>query len=384
MAGPAVTTQLTSTIATLTACCWETASLTRAQIAGIGERSRAHGEAPVLVTSCQRVEVYGVDGCDCPAPLRFAGMDALRHMAEVAAGLHSLVLGEAEILGQVRNALSAAPPAVRATGDIAIAAARDLRRQTAFNSHSGHMLDRALSYAGIEARGAALVIGAGAIGRLVALRAHELGFERVLVAGRRLPDAAWFNEGPFEFVALAGLTETPPVDVAVGCLGSAAGELDPAKDLPVVRRLVVDLGTPRNFAVTPSIPLVAIADMLDESQHRPHALARRAALREQLHAALERRLAMASETGRSPVGELRQAAEMARAREAERIRRLHPELSADTVDAITKSLVNQLLHAPSERLRALGDVPLAHQLAALFRETGNPSGDHAQLDAEDG
>lgn len=361
-----MTTPLTATLSNLTACCWPTASLSRTEIADIGARSRVHGESPVLLTSCQRMEVYALDGCGCDAPIRFEGIEALRHLAEVAAGLHSLVLGESEILGQVRTALATAPDALGRPGDIAIAAARDLRRQTVFNSHSGHMLDRALSHSGVPPTGTALVIGAGAIGRLIAVRARELGFDRVMVAARSLPEAEWFTKGRFEFVPLAKLTAAPMPDVAIGCLGSSADDLDPARDLPPVRRLLVDLGTPRNFRITAGVPTIAIADMLNAAEERPHAVSRRASLCAQLWPLLERRLAMASDTMQSPVGLMRASVEAARAAEMANIQRLHPEIAPATLETISRSLVNRILHVPSQRLRAMQDDALAHELAALF------------------
>jgi glutamyl-tRNA reductase len=318
----------------------------------------------MLLASCQRLEVYGFDIGDCDAPLQLRGIDALHHLAEVAAGLHSVVLGEAEILGQVRTALADAPAELRQPGEVAVAAARELRRATEFNSHSGHMLDRALSHAGQQPGGVALVAGAGAVGRLVALRARDLGFGRVIVAARRRPDAEWFTAGGFEFVPLSEMASLPAVDAVVGCLGSSADELDPARDLPSVSGLIVDLGTPRNFASTPGIPAITIADLLRDS--RPHSRARRETLRGQLHALVNRRLAMAGDTRATPVGMLRASVEAARAEEAARIRRLHPEIPAETVDTITRALVNRILHGPSERLRRMDDESLARELARLF------------------
>lgn len=361
-----VTQTLSQVISRLTACCWSTASLSRDEIAAIAAGARAHSQAPVLLTSCQRLEVYGFDECNCGAPVRFTGTNALRHISEVAAGLHSLVLGESEILGQLRAAFAGASPEMREAGDIAVAAARELRRQTVFNSHSGHMLDRALSQSGVEPGGTALVVGAGAIGRLIAVRAKDLGFEHVVVAARRPPDAEWFSHGGFEYRPLSALAHSEAVDIAIGCLGSSAGELDPRTDLPEVRRLIVDLGTPRNFGASSAVRTIAIAAMLEADRQRPHSAARREALRTQLHGLIDRRVAMASVTGKSPVGQLRASVEAARLSEVARILQLHPEIPRETIDAITRSFINRVLHTPSERLKALGDDELAQALANLF------------------
>jgi glutamyl-tRNA reductase len=351
-----------------TACCWETASLDRTTIRTVWERTAAHGEATIMLTSCQRIEIYRIERCACEAPLKHSGIDALQHLAEVAAGLHSVVLGEAQILGQVRTAIQQAPVEVRPLAEIALAAARELRRETAFHSHSGHLLDRAIHRAGVEAEGHLLVIGAGAVGRLVAQRGRELGFDRVSIASRRQPETAWFQQGHFRFVTLGAMRELDTADVVVGCLGSEAAELRPGEDLPTVQRLIVDLGTPRNFADDATVPIVTIASMLGPGNDRPHSDARRAALKERLAEILQKRLAMARQDSGSPVGNLRQAVETVRQKELDRLRQRHPEIPSDTLDAITRSMINRIFHAPSTRLKKLNNDELAHRVAELFAE----------------
>ncbi|MDZ7729620.1 MAG: hypothetical protein U5Q44_16260 [Dehalococcoidia bacterium] len=349
-----------------TACLWETASLEREDIQEIRANSAVHGEEPMTLTSCQRLEVYNAEGCDCAAPVRLQGLEALQHLAEVAAGLHSVVLGEAQILGQVRTSLNEAPADVRALGDVALAAARELRRDTEFNSHSGHLLDRAMARAGIDASGSLLVIGAGAVGRLVAERGRELGFKRVVVAGRRYPEGDWFAGGGFEYVHLAEMAQLDEMAIAVGCLGSEAAQLDPMTQLPAVSRLLVDLGTPRNFADRATTPVVTIAALLGPEAQTPHSDARRRQLRERLYDILDRRLQAAARDSQSPVGTLRKSVEQARKREVERIRKMHPEIPEETVEAITRSLLNRVFHAPSERLKHIDDPEMAQQVVDLF------------------
>ena len=55
-----------------------------------------------------------------------------------------------------------------------------------------------------------------------------------------------------------------------------------------------------------------------------------------------------------------------RAAEVARIRRLHPEISQETAEAITRSLVKQIFHHATERLRALDDPALGDRVVALF------------------
>lgn len=343
-------------------CAWATASMERDAIDALREGVRVRHAGDAVVESCQRIEAYGEAACDCDAPLRLHGTPAVNHLAEVAAGLHSAVLGEEQILGQVRAAFAESTGETRRLADIAIGSARELRRQTHFDSHAGHLLDRGLRVAGIEARGSLLVLGAGAMGRLVAARGVELGFESVTVAARRRPERAIPGT---DWTPLGSVRRLNGVEVVAGCLGSGADAID-APGLPVVRRLALDLGTPRNFEGGGWPELLTIADLLSDELGRPHARARRTALANTLRAIVERRVADAGERAESGVGAMRQRIEEIRRREVARTRRLHPDIAPDVVDAITNSLVNQILHGPSKRLRELGDVELERELVALF------------------
>lgn len=338
-------------------CLWRTVSLSATEMAAARASAEYGHEDSALVLSCQRMEAYGFGDCACGAPERLHGRDALARLAEVAAGLDSVVLGEDQIMGQVRAALNAAPPDVRRTGDIAISAARKLRQETSFDSHAGHLLDRALRLSTIQPKGSLLVLGVGAMGKLVAERAAELGFE-VTVAGRRRPT----GELPWKFVHLGEAIELRRIDVLVGCLGSGAGEIA-LRFLPQAR-LVLDFGTPRNFREPSGPGLLTIADLLDDEANRPHATARRNRLKARLGEILDGRLSHVSNNGASAIGAIRRAAEETRAREAARIRALHPEIPPETVDAITRSLVDKLLHGPTVRLR--DDAALAERVARLF------------------
>lgn len=346
------------------ACAWPVASATRAELDEIFDAARSHGPEAAVVVSCQRVEVYHTDGCTCGASGQWSGFDALLRLAEVAAGLHSLVLGEEQVLGQVRAGVAAAGAGVRRQAVDAIAAARLLRAETRFRLHTGHLLDRALHLAGVGPGGRVVVVGAGAVGGLVAQRAAALGFDDVTVVGRRLPAGAWFDPGTMTYEPLDRLPHLAATEVLVSCLGSGAAPLDPGR-LPPVRRLAVDLGTPRNIGDAARVPVISIADMLAAEDGNRHSEALRARLRARLRDVLEQRLAAAGE-GRSAVGQLRAEVERLREAEARRIARLHPELPRETVETITRSLINQVFHRPTARLRASGDDDLGQRLVELF------------------
>ena len=340
-------------------CAWRTVSFRAVEMAAARASIEAAHDGDAVVMSCQRLESYGFGPCDCGAPVRLTGEDAMARLATVAAGLDSVVLGEDQIVGQVRSAFAGSEPTLRRAGDLAIGAARALRAETEFESHAGHLLDKGLRLSAVEPGGVLLVLGAGAMGRLIATRAQELGFD-VVVAGRRKPGPDF----PWRFVPLGSAISLHRVDVICGCLGSGAGEIT-LRVLPAAR-LVLDLGTPRNFVEPPAPGLLTIADLLESEERRPHAQARRAALRDRLQALLTDRLAHAATDSRSAIGRMRAEIEATRRRELERIQRLHPELPADVLDTITRSLIDQVFHGATAQLRSGQDPGLAERVAALF------------------
>ena len=341
---------------------WNAASLEPAALTAIERRAADAAGRAAVVATCQRLEVYTLEPLDLDAPRCHCGREALLHIAAVAAGLDSLVLGETEVLGQVRSALAAGPARLRSLCRAAVAAARELRREYAFTHNTGHVLDHALGLAGTLPGGRLLILGTGRAGRRVAERGCELGFE-VVIAGRRepaLPDGV-------RFVPLGKVRSLEDVDVAAACLGGSAARLE-AGDLPPVSRLIVDLGTPRNFLGPAPARLVDIAEILAHQSTQPALHEQREALRARLAELLDRHLASAGEHEGSPVVLLRNELERIRKRELRRTLRLHPDLEHRTLEAVTRSLVNQLFHTPTRRLRQHRDAEFAASVARLFAE----------------
>lgn len=338
----------------LRACCWDTISGTHAAIAAVHETARGGHRADALVVSCQRTEAYGFGRCSCDAPMRFRGMEALFHLAEVAAGLHAVVLGEPQILGQIRGAVREGPVAFKPLGGIAVAAARELRRATDFNSHAGALLDRGLTLAGRRERDSVAVLGAGPMGRLVGERAAHLGFPRIVVLSRERPGwAAGMEWAPLPSAARLA------VGVAIGCLGSAAGVRDVAQ-LPSAA-LFLDFGTPRNFIGVPRERLITLADLLGDEERRPHAVRRRRELRTRVRELVQVRTASFGKD--DTAAQFRRAVEAVRQEALARNARLHPEMDAGHANALTRSLINQLFHdqtvalrGPSSRESAVADL----------------------------
>ncbi len=334
-------------------CAWRSVSLDAVSMAALSRQVDSDHPGEAIIRSCQRLEAYGFDPCTCGAPVRLTGRAALGRLAAIAAGLDSVLLGEVQIVGQVRAAFRDARGPLRAAADLALAAAREAREALPAQRHAGHLLDRALSIASAPRNGRLLVLGTGALGRLIASRGAELGFQ-VTMAGRRDPGSG------FPFVPLAEAPRTS-ADVVAGCLGSGAGAVDPRVFTPA--RLFIDLGTPRNFRDSPGATVVTLAQMLDDEAQRPHAAALRARLREAVEAALDRRLNSVTEDARHPIGRFRLAAEQARRAALERALARHPGADRDTVDRALRTAVNRFLHRVTVELRCPGNLNLAECLA---------------------
>ncbi len=338
---------------------WDTPSLDTDTLARVEREIESRAREAVVLSTCQRLEVYSDRPLTLHAQSVAAGSEALRHAAAVAAGLESLVLGEREICDQVRAALRAGPPEIRRALQPAMHAARLLRRERAFEGDSGQLLDIALGLADEGAGGRLLVVGPGKAGRLVAARATALGFE-VYVSGRRGPP-----ETPeSRFVQLSRLAEAPEVEILVVCLGRQAPELT-ADDLPPVSRLLIDLSTPRKVRARPSTRVVDIAALLAADKTNADL---RPQLRQRLDEMLDAELRRQDDRA-SPMVSVRAEVERLRRREVERTLRLHPSLPADTLDVVTRSLVNQIFDRPMRAMKRTSDLAFHRRVAALWLET---------------
>ena len=162
----------------------------------------------------------------------YAGVEAARHLLRVAAGLCSMVVGEAQILGQVKDALAEAE-AAKTVGDelkgafaLAIRGGKRVRSQTGLGQADASMAALAVQVAGaalgsLEGK-AALVIGAGRTSRLCATLLREAGVSRLYLANRTLQAAADLaRELAGEAVTLAGVTGIMPGVQLVMCATAA-------------------------------------------------------------------------------------------------------------------------------------------------------------------
>lgn len=354
----------------------------------------AEGEAVVLST-CNRTELYLAateDGhleeraeqalydlargeAEVLAPLvyRLGDASAALHLFRVAAGLDSLVPGEGEILGQVRQAyeVGAPGPLLDRLFRSALHAGRRARVETAIGESPASVPAAAAALAQqvfeqLQGR-RVMLIGAGKMGELAARNLATRGATIAVVANRSQEKGAQLaNRFGARAVALEAVAdELPAADVVIAST-SAPGFVLGAEAGPVLRArrgrplLFVDLAVPRD--IDPALAHFDgcfVYDIDDLEAVVTESLAGRRA--EAAHA--ERVVAVEAERFREwqaslsvvpAIASLRALAEEIRAAElakAEgRLERL-PESERRLVEAMTAQIVNKLLHMPTVRMK---------------------------------
>ncbi len=166
----------------------------------------------VVVSTCNRTEVYAIaenadmvldwlahsNGIDVKQLLnhvyRYENADAVTHLMRVASGLDSLMLGEPQILGQVKTAVSLAKdahiisPYLNRIFDYAFYAAKRVRSETAVGSHAVSMgyavAQLALQVFSKPEKLTVMVVAAGEMNSLVAKHLAEMGVAKVLICNR--------------------------------------------------------------------------------------------------------------------------------------------------------------------------------------------------------
>jgi glutamyl-tRNA reductase len=368
-----------------------------------------------LLTTCNRVEAYlaADSAVEAASKVREAlsraagrpldghlyeksGDEALRHLFRVAASLDSMVVGEPQVLGQVKDAYAAAEKA-GAAGPVlsrafqrAFAAARRARRETAIAEGAVSMASVAVELAArifgdMKGKGV-LLVGAGEMAERAAESLQRLGAARLWVANRS-PEAAQALARRFagEALGLEGLRGALPQVDAVLCSTAApgflidhamvSGGLHERRYRPL---LLVDLAVPRN--VDPRVaelPQTYLFDTDDLERAAAANRGERAGEASKAEAILEEEL---RESGHgADAGEivklLRQRAdEVVRAELERTLRALGPEASEKqrkSIEAMAEAIANKLLHEPTARLR---DAPeLAAAAAELFAARGKGS-----------
>jgi glutamyl-tRNA reductase len=377
---------------------------------------REHVTEAVVLSTCNRVEIYaGVTSfhggvADVSAALaERAGLapgslashlyvhwdaDGVTHALRVAAGLDSLVAGEAQILGQVREAYGAAA-AAGATGRLlhelmqqALRVGKRAHTETGIDAAGRNIVTAGLTTAarslGSLEGCRALVIGAGSMGALALATLTRAGAGPRLLANRdsdraqRL--AASYDAQPVALDRLAEVMSTVDIVVAVTAATQpvlATGTVEaalanrPAGRGPLV---ICDLAVPRD--VEPAIaelPGVILIDLERLAGTVPEASTAEVTAAERIVAAEAVAIGSAlRDTQVAPtVAALRARADEVVAAEMDRLAHRCPDLTeaqrAEVAHAVHR-LVQRLLHQPTVRIRQLAAEPGGESYAAVLAE----------------
>ncbi len=379
-------------------------------------------EAMVLST-CNRVEVYAVvdafhgglsaigqvlaeqSGMSLGDLTKYAYVRyseaAVEHLFAVASGLDSAVVGEQQVLGQVRRAYAAAE-ANRTVGRVlhelaqrALAVGKRVHSETGIDAAGASVVSVALGMADAKVGGlqgkTAVVVGAGAMGALSAAHLTRAGVQNVHVVNRSLPRAQRLarkireSGAAAEALSLDNLaTALADADVVVSCTGAVRPVVslaDVHNALAGTRRdenqplVICDLGMPRDVDPAVSgLPGVWVVDM-DRVQREPSARAaapdpddaRHIVAAEVAAYLAGQRMAEVTPT----VTALRQRAADVVEAELLRLDNRLPSLEAahrDEVARTVRRVVDKLLHAPTVRIKQLASAPGGDSYAEALRE----------------
>jgi glutamyl-tRNA reductase len=367
-----------------------------------------------LVTTCNRVEIYTVVEAfhagmsDVVGVLgRHSGLDvaelyehlyvhyagsAAEHLFAVSAGLDSMVVGEAQILGQVRTAYNTAQSAGTTGRTLhelfqrALRVGKRVHTETDLDAAGGSVVSEALADAagvlgGLTGR-RALIVGAGSMGGLSAAALRRAGIGEIVIANRteqtgaRLAELQVEQGTPARAVSLEDLTtHIAEADVVIACTGATGTVIDTTMITPLGRPLVIcDLGLPRDVAAdVAAVRGVTIVD-LESLQRRlaesPSGLdTRRAAMivSEEVGAYLATQ--RSAEVTPTVTALRRRAAEVV---DSELLRLnsrldLEPTARAEVAQTVRR-VVDKLLHTPTVRVKELATGPNGVEYAEALRE----------------
>jgi glutamyl-tRNA reductase len=383
-------------------------------VAGLAQRDNVR-EAVVLST-CNRTEVYvvaelfhGAYGdvrdllCEIGdlsveelTPHLYSQHDtaAIAHLFEVAAGLDSAVLGESEILGQVRFAWETAQAegAARSTLNhlfrAAIATGKRARTETGIARGTASISHAAVEMitdmiGDLDGR-RVLVIGAGSMGEGVAVALHRAGGADILVANRtpeRGADLAERVNGVA--VGFERLREAiAAADVIIAGTGSEQALL--GRDVVADARgtstrplHIVDIGVPRNVDPTVAdLAGISLSNLDDLRDWADRGLSHRAAEAERVRSIVNEEVEdfLVESTARQAaplVAAMHEAADRVRTAEVTRFSSRLGDLSdaqRESVEALTRAIVAKLLHEPSVRLKTQAGTPQGERNAAAVRD----------------
>lgn len=379
--------------------------------------SRPNISEAVVLSTCNRTEVYAVAEkfhgayadirdffCelgqlhpdDLHAHLYSQHDDAaVAHLFGVASGLESAVLGETEILGQVRDAWERAQSEGAARSSLnllfrhAIETGKRARTETDISRHTASVshaavemtVDRLGSLSGRDV----LVVGAGEMGAGIAVALAKAGARSITVTNRThdravaLADRVAGAVLPFDELPAALVS----ADVVLTCTGSGEVLIDATMmGLVSAERvsrpmLIVDIAVPRDVdGAVGEFGDVTLLDLDNLRDWASRGLDQRAGEADQVRVIVadevERYVVEALARQAAPlVAQMHERADAVRRAEIDRFAKRLGSLTdeqRESVDALTKAIVAKLLHEPSVRLKDEAGTPRGERNASAVRD----------------
>jgi glutamyl-tRNA reductase len=380
-------------------------------------RSRGGVTEAVILSTCNRVEITVTteDSADpraivdsfledrkssAPASIdphlyRHEGQEAIHHLFRVAASLDSMVIGEPQILGQLKTAYAAAKDCGAVCGWLdglmtrAFSVAKRVRSETGIGQ-----MAVSVSYAAVElarkifgslSNRTVMIAGAGKMSELAARHLRRSGASHVFVTNRTheraVEMAKLFQGTPVEYTRF--VTMLPEVDILIASSGAPHYILHKEEMQRVIaaRRnkpmFLIDIAVPRN--IEPSVndlDNVFLYD-IDDLQEVVNANLRER-MKEADHAEtlvadeVERMMARLKVAEVTPliVG-IQEQLEQIRAGEVEKARRKFGPFTAEqeqAIEALTRGIVNKIAHGPISELRNHAGQPEGHHVVAAIRK----------------
>jgi glutamyl-tRNA reductase len=381
----------------------------------IGLAARDNLREVAVLSTCNRTEVYAVaerfhgayaDIRDFMCELGTLRPDELhphlysqhdeaaaQHLFEVAAGLDSAVLGESEILGQVRTAWQVAKDegGVRSTLDLlfrhALSVGKRARSETSISRGTSSISHAAVEMVSdrlgtLEARNV-LVVGAGEMGVGVATALHKAGAGAITVCNRT-PQRGSHLAGRVggHAIGLDRVGDALAVaDVVVACTASGQSVVT-RDDVAANKRagapmLIVDIAVPRSVdRAVAELDGLTVLDLDDLRDWADRGIALRSGEVDNVRAIVtgeveQFAMEVTARQAAPLVAELHERAEAVRMKEVARFAGRLAELDddeRDTVEALTRAIVAKLLHGPSVRLRHDAGTPKGERNAAAVSD----------------
>ena len=392
----------------------------------------------LIISTCNRVEFYGVPAAGASSDdvigaithylcnekqatsariarhtFNFHGKHALEHLFLVASSLESMVVGEPQILGQVKEAYGGAieagtvGPVLRSVMDRALRTAKRIRTETQVAAGA-----ISVSWVAVElarrifsdlANCTVLVLGAGKMAELAAQNLKENGAPNVIIANRSYERALKLAEAhgwqARAFGDLPFLLER--VDIVISSTGSPRFVIGPDTVDGVMRKrkyrslFMVDIAVPRDIdprvGDVENVYLYNMDDLEEVTRKNRDERQREVdAAREIVGSEVERYLQWQAGQAITPViTSLRKKVMAIREAELDRSEKVLRDLTEDqrkVVERMTMAMINKFLHEPTVRLKREGNNLDGQRLVEAVRDLFNLTfeEDEAQGAPDDG